>query len=622
MCGIAGFIGSGERSTLEKMTSSLRHRGPDADGFFVDEKKRIFFGHRRLSIVDISGGAQPMFSEDRSLVIIFNGEIYNHAELRAELIAKGYHFQSDHSDTEVLLAGYREWGAGMLEKLNGMWAFAIYDQARNQVFLARDRFGKKPLYYFQRRGEHEVFAFGSELKALLKHPQAPRKESQLALKKYFAHGYIPAPHTSIEGIYKLPGGHYGLFDLASKSWKTECYWSFQLEPCQPDLPADGGKAWGEELLEKLDRAIERRLMSDVPLGVFLSGGIDSSAVAALAARHLSAGQLKTFSIGFTDPSFDESSYARQMATFLKSDHEEQILDLDLVKNELPKLISQLDEPIADSSLLPTWLLSGFTRQHVTVVLGGDGGDELFAGYDPFLALKKAELYARLIPKKIHPALCMLAAHLPVSHRNISLDFKIKRTLRGLSYPPSLWAPVWMGPLDLHEIDEFFGDKNNPEEIYSEAMEAWNIAGPTADPVDRTLQFFTRLYLQDDILAKVDRCSMLHSLEARSPFLDIEVVDFIRRLPHSVKLRQGTTKWILKKALEPLLPYNIIYRKKKGFGMPIGAWLQQGALKPGEPAFGKEFFHQRWNNHQQGRSDERLFLWALYVWKNLGMCDKI
>ena len=615
MCGIAGFIGSGSRSSLEAMTSAIAHRGPDAEGFFVEEKQRVYFGHRRLSILDVEGGLQPMCSADKTLVIIFNGEIYNHAELRAELIASGYQFQSDHSDTEVLLVAYRAWGEKMLEKLNGMWAFAIYDKLQGRVFVARDRFGKKPLYYFHRQGTDSVFGFASELTALLQHPSAPRSESTLALKKYFAYGYIPAPHSLIDGACKLPGGYYGVLDLATNAWRTQRYWEYQLEPCQSDLPADGGKAWGEELLERLDRAVKRRLMADVPVGVFLSGGIDSSAVAALAARHLPAGCLKTFSIGFNDPSFDELPYARQMATLLGSDHHEEILDLEIAKNFLPELLSKLDEPIADSSLLPTWLLSRFTRRHVTVALGGDGGDELFAGYDPFRALRHAQMYARAMPKKLHPAICMLAAHLPVSHRNISWDFKIKRTLRGLSYQPALWAPVWMGPLDLTEINEFFGDKNSSEEIYSEAIESWNAAGPNADPVDRTLQFFTRLYLQDDILAKVDRMSMQHSLEARSPFLDIEVVDFARRLPHCVKLHGNTTKWILKKALEPLLPHEIIYRKKKGFGTPVGSWLKQAGIVPEKPSRGAAFFQQRLQSHQMGRSDERLFLWALCV---LGM----
>ena len=613
MCGIAGFVAprpSGDREILERMTRALAHRGPDAEGYLIAPEVGLHLGHRRLAIVDLSGGAQPMSTADGEFTIVFNGEIYNHAELRAELLAMGHSFQTDHSDTEVLLEGYRAWGEKMLELLNGMFAFAIYDRRGGQLFLARDRFGKKPLYWFQQGG---VFGFASELTALLHHPAAPRNESALALKKYFAYGYIPAPHSIIAGISKLPGGWCGTLALASGEWKPRQWWKFQLEPSAEEATPARCDAWASELLEKLDNAVKRRLMADVPLGVFLSGGIDSSAVAALAARHLPAGRLRTFSVGFTDPSFDESSYARKAAAFIGCTHENEILDLNRARELLPGLLARLDEPMGDASILPTWLLSGFTRRHVTVALGGDGGDELFAGYDPFKALEKAALYAQLVPRSIHPAIRLLASRLPVSHANISLDFKIKRTLRGLSYRDELRLPVWMGALEPHEIDQYFGDHTDEEELYSEAIAAWNSAGEQAHSVDRALQFFTRLYLQDGIMAKVDRASMLHSLEARSPFLDLEVIDFARRLPHTVKLRKGSTKWILKKALEPLLPASILYRKKKGFGTPIGPWLREGAITPAILAgSGAEVVRRALHSHRSGKSDERLFLWCQLV----------
>lgn len=614
MCGIAGFIGFGEQGALEKMTRALVHRGPDAEGFFIEEKKGIHFGHRRLSIIDVAQGAQPMMTSDGELVLIFNGEIYNHLELRAELLAKGHVFQTDHCDTEVLLYAYREWGEAMLERLNGMWAFALYDKRKGSIFLARDRFGKKPLYYFQRHDGEALFAFASELTALLEHPQAPRSLSLLALKKYFAYGYIPAPHSAVADVFKLPAGCYGVFRLATNSWDIKKYWEYRLEPVRSDIPSDEGIAWGEELRELLDRAVKRRLMADVPLGIFLSGGIDSSAVAALAARHIAASDLKTFSMGFTDPSFDELSYARQMAQHIGSTHYEEILDIEKARAFLPELLHRLDEPMADSSLLPTWLLSGFARRHVTVALSGDGGDELFAGYDPFRALQAAQLYSNLIPKRWHPALGFFAAQLPVSQSNISFDFKIKRFLRGLTFSQALWMPVWMGPLELSEIDAYFGDNNPLEEIYSEAIEAWESPGAGASLVDRASQFFVRLYLQEDILVKIDRASMLHSLEVRSPFLDNEVVDFARRLPHVAKLRGGVTKWILKKAVEPLLPQSIVQRKKKGFGMPLGSWFQKRILVPEKPQhfLSQRFFEERLQSHCAGKSDERLFLWAQEV----------
>jgi len=612
MCGIAGFVAfhAGGREVLEKMTRALAHRGPDAEGYLIIPEQGVHLGHRRLSIVDLSGGAQPMTTIDGELSIVFNGEIYNHAELRAELQAKGHPFQTDHSDTEVLLLGYREWGEGLLDRLNGMFAFALYDKERGRIFLTRDRFGKKPLYWFQNQG---VFAFASELKALLRHPAAPRNESLIALKKYFAYGYIPAPHSVIEGIFKLPGGWCGTFDLATQHWRPRKWWEFRLEPTLEEATPGRRKAWAEELLARLDAAVKRRLMADVPLGVFLSGGIDSSAVAALAARHLPAGRLRTFSVGFTDPSFDESAYAREAAAFIGCAHECEILDLQRARDLLPGLLARLDEPMGDSSLLPTWLLSGFTRRHVTVALGGDGGDELFAGYDPFKALEKADLYARFVPRSLHPAIRLLASRLPVSHANISLDFKIKRALRGLSHSEEFRLPVWMGPLESEEIDDYFGDHTTEEELYSEALAAWEAAGVQAHPVERALQFFTQLYLQDDIMAKVDRSSMLHSLEARSPFLDLEVVEFARRLPHTVKFCEGTTKWILKKALEPVLPASILHRKKKGFGTPIGTWLREGAI-PLEIPTGHSGFvvHKALDSHRAGRGDERLFLWCQYV----------
>ena len=613
MCGIAGFVaprGGGGRETLERMTRALAHRGPDAEGYEVIPGVGVHLGHRRLSIVDLAGGAQPMSSADGDLTIVFNGEIYNHADLRSELQAKGHRFRTDHSDTEVLLQSYSEWGEGMLDRLNGMFAFAIHDKTRGSLFLARDRFGKKPLYWFYRDG---IFAFASELSALLRHPSAPRNESTPALKKYFAYGYIPAPLSVIEGIAKLPGGWCGTFMIPSGNWKMRRWWEFRLEPFSEAVTPRHCAAWSSELLEILNRSVKRRLIADVPVGVFLSGGIDSSSVAVLAARHLPAGRLRTFSIGFTDPTFDELPYAREAAAFIGCSHESEILDLSRARELLPGLLSRLDEPMGDGSILPTWLLCRFTRRHVTVALGGDGGDELFAGYDPFKALGKASLYDHLVPKGLHPAIRLLAARFPVSHANMSFDFKIKRTLRGLSHPASYRVPVWMGPLEPSQIDAYFGDHTATEDLYSEAIEAWEAAGEHADSVDRTLQFFTRLYLQDQILAKVDRASMLHGLEARSPFLDLEVVDFARRLPHSVKLRGGTTKWILKKALERLLPSSILYRKKKGFGMPIGSWIREGAVSPViPPGPAGSMVGTALAAHRAGRSDERLFLWCQHV----------
>lgn len=615
MCGIAGFVGRGDLDTLRRMTDRIAHRGPDAEGLWRGEGDGVHLGHRRLSIVDIGGGAQPMWSAcakcgaHGELGVTFNGEIYNHAELRAELRALGHEFQTDHSDTEVLLHAYREWGDAFVERLNGMWAFVIYDRARRRLFGSRDRFGKKPLYWFHERG---TFAWASELPALTEHPDCPRSLDALSLKKYFAYCYVPAPRCIYERVWKLPGGHSFVFDLdAAAPPRITRWWSFEIEPDS----APTAEQWSERLRAALERATQRRLMSDVPLGVFLSGGIDSSAIAAFAARHVAAGKLNTFSIGFTDPSFDETSHAKLVADTLGTSHRHETLDLEKSRELLPSLIARLDEPLGDGSLLPTYLLSRFTRQHVTVALGGDGGDELFAGYDPFKALRAAEQYTRFVPRPLHTAVKMLASLLPVSHANMSFDFKVKRFLRGVGHPPALWNAAWMSALEPGDIAELTGSPCDPEEIFSESIAAWD-ACKQPDIVDRSLQWWTQLYLQDGILAKVDRASMLCSLEARSPFLDIEVADIARRIPHQLKLRNGETKWILKRALRGVIPDAIIDRPKKGFGMPIGRWLREGRfdfdLQKTPAGLNMDFISKKLAAHRTGKTDERLFLWCEWL----------
>jgi asparagine synthase (glutamine-hydrolysing) len=612
MCGICGFTGPGAIDLLRRMTATLAHRGPDDEGFWHSPEQDVHLGHRRLSILDLAGGHQPMVTTDGGLVIVFNGEIYNFADLRAELVARGCRFVTDHSDTEVLLHGFREWGAALPSRLNGMWAFVIYDRERRRLFASRDRFGKKPFYYTLRSG---AFIFASELSALRLHPAlAAAGISKRALQKYFGYGYIPAPHAILEGVSKLPGGHSLWFDLASAGLRVERYWDFVLEPFER-TPRDPEAEWGEQIRALLDAAVKRRLVADVPVGIFLSGGIDSSAVTAVAARHVPAGQLKTFSIGFEEASFDESAPARRVAALFQTDHHADVLSMEKARQLLPAIVARLDEPMGDSSLLPTYLLSRFTRQQVTVALGGDAGDELFAGYDPFRAVRKAELYQKLVPRPLHHAIRLLAARLPVSHRNMSLDFKLKRTLRGLSYPPRLWLPVWMAPLDQAELAELFREPVDLEDVFAEAITAWE--GCTqADVVDRALQFYTKLYLQDDILTKVDRASMMHGLEARAPFLDIDFVDFVRRIPSAWKYRNGRTKYILKKALEPLLPRDVLYRAKKGFGVPIGAWFQDGRLaaseNPSLPGLNAAFAAAALRQHQAGRVDQRAFLWNWWL----------
>ncbi len=622
MCGIYGYIGrsgnpDGHGGTGEPcgdaaaaMRDVMVHRGPDGEGVWRDPEAPVCLGHLRLAIIDLSGGAQPMRTAEEDLVVTFNGEIYNHGQLRDELRARGHRFRTDHSDTEVLLHGYREWGEALPEKLNGMWAFAIWDRTRRRLFISRDRFGKKPLFYAATR---EAFVFGSELRAVAAHPATSTSLSTLALKKYFAFGYIPAPHTIYQSVRKLPGGHSLTIALDDAIPTVRQYWDYRIEPFET-IPKDPDAEWGGRLLELLDAAVKRRLMSDVPLGVFLSGGVDSSAITALAARHMTGG-LKTFSIGFTEASFDESVPAKRVAEHFGTDHTCETLSMEKALELAPRIAAMLDEPMGDSSLLPTYLLCGVTRKRVTVALGGDGGDELFAGYDPFVALRYAELYNKLTPKPVHEAIRMAASLVPVSHRNMSLDFKVKRTLRGLSYPRPLWNPIWLGPLAPTDLEDLFREPTDPEAVYEEAINAWEGAG-CDHVVDKTLYFYTKLYLQDDILVKVDRASMLHSLEARSPFLDVEVADFARRIPWRWKHRKGVGKHILKQALEGLVPHDIIHRKKKGFGAPIGKWFAEGRLHPTPPVQPMPMdwseTTRRFANHRAGRCDERAFLWNAWL----------
>ena len=611
MCGIGGFWGAGDQAVITAMTDALAHRGPDGYGYHVDEDSRIFLGHRRLAIIDIGGGAQPMWNEDQTVGVVFNGEIYNHVELRRLLEDRGHRFQSDHSDTEVLVHGYEEWGTELPLRLNGMFAFAIWDKARSRLFLARDRFGEKPLFYT--KAPH-LFAFASELSSLQRHPQVDTTLDVRSLQKLFGYGFFPGSRTPYRSISKLPGGHWLLLDLKSDSVTLRRYWKFSLQPDAALLERDE-----EDLADELDglltQAVKRRLISDVPIGLFLSGGIDSSAVLAAATHLMDPSQIRTFTVGFNEASFDETDYARRVAGILGTQHQVRKLDLDQARDVIPKLLNQMSEPLGDSSLLPTYLLSEFTRRHVTVALSGDGADELFAGYDPFHALKPAAAYSALVPGPVHQIVRKLASHLPVSTRNMSLDFKLKRTLNGLSYGSRLWNPVWLGPLSPPEIGRVFGQEIRAEELYEEAVELWDGA-PHLNLVEKTMEFYTTFYLQDGILTKVDRASMLNSLETRAVFLDNDLVEFAGRLPTSLKYRNGKGKYLLKKVLSRRLPADIVDRPKKGFGIPLALWLREvpkqiplngiAGIDTGEVA-------ELWRTHRSGRANNAIALW---VWLSL------
>ena len=589
------------------MVDSIVHRGPDGAGFHIDPPNALYLGFRRLAIIDIKGGYQPMWNEDESVCVIFNGEIYNQAELRQELISAGHVFRSDHSDTEVLVHGYEEWGDVLPTRLNGMFAFVIWDKPRRRLFAARDRFGEKPFFYTVRP---RLFAFASELSALIRHPAVDHTIDPRSLQKFFAHGYIPAPNALYRGTRKLPGGCFLTFDLADFRVRERRYWRFAID-ADEHAPADRIPALAEQLRALLDRAVERRLVSDVPLGIFLSGGIDSSTVLALAARHRPPARLDTFTIGFNESSFDESAYGRQVAAVIGTRHHERILDFDSARQLVVPVLQRLDEPTGDASILPTYMLSSFARESVTVALSGDGGDELFAGYDPFAAIAPATWYDRLIPTPVHLLLRRMAEMLPRSTSNMSLDFRLRRALMGLSYPTHARLPIWMSPLEPARMGALFETPMRVEELYSEAIEAWDNARAT-NPLDRTLEFFTNFYLQDDILAKTDRAAMMVSLEARAVFLDNDVADFCARLPHGYKYRRGVRKFLLRQAARDLVPDVVLKRAKKGFGIPLPRWLRQmppplplEAVSGLQPAW----IAERWSAAHNGQEDERLLLWS-------------
>ncbi len=608
MCGIAGFIGGGDPAILAAMTDRLRHRGSDGDGVFVDPRWRAFLGHRRLVVIDPTGGHQPMEDEDGRIVVVFNGEIYNHHDLRQELVARGYRFRSDHSDTEVLVHGFKEWGEALPSHLNGMFAFAILDRRDGTLFLARDRFGEKPLYYVHRDG---LFAFASEISALLRHPEIRAEPDRAAARKFMAYGFVPAPNTLYAGIHKLPHGHALLLDLAGGTGQPRAYYRFRIEP---DPPPGNEAAWVEELTARLAKAVKVRLESDVPLGILLSGGIDSSAILSFAADCRPAAGIDTFCMGFEEASFDESPYAQAMAAHVGSRHHEDLCDLDRARSFVAELGRTLDDPINDPSIIPTSLVFEFVRRHVTVALSGDGGDELFAGYDPFAVLERAKLYHRLVPRPVHRAIEILAGYLPISERNMTFDFKLRRGLRGLTHRPALWGPMWLGPLGPAELAELGQEPVDLEDLYSEAIALWD-GSPHLGLGDRILEFYTNFYLVEDILVKTDRASMRVSLESRAPFLDVELADFVRRLPYEAKFRNGRGKYLLRQALSRRLPAAILNRPKKGFGVPLVKWLKgfdrmPAAAVPG--LFDERGFDRMWDEHRQGHRDHRSGLWSWIV----------
>ncbi len=628
MCGITGAIWNDQRKaidgdTLRRMTEVLSHRGPDDRGVFEDaycvrpgysSTPGVAMGHRRLSIIDLAGGRQPLANEDKTVWVVANGEIYNYRELRNRLEGGSHRFRTD-SDTEVIVHLYEDLGTDMLELLDGMFALAVWDAKNRQLLLARDRLGQKPLVY---RHEAGRLLFASELKSLLEVADVPRDVSHQAIDEYLTYQYIPHPKTIFRGISKLPPAHFALWQEGRL--QIESYWrpDFNLEETRPY------QYYADALRELLTDAVRKRLQSDVPLGAFLSGGVDSTVIVGLM-QSLVDEPVRTFSIGFPVPEYDETSYARLAAEKFGTVHEEFRVEPDAV-GILDKLVWHYDEPFADSSAIPTWYVSQLTRRHVTVALTGDGGDELFAGYPRYRAVRLGAMFDAM-PGIFRGGLsASFWQKLPASPRQKSIRRRFKRFVEALGSPPRRRYLEWIA---------IFGEARRAA-LYSEQfLESL----PDADPMDFLDAAFDRsdrrdpvtaasladlvTYLPCDLMTKVDIASMAHGLECRQPFLDHRLVELAARMPVELKFRRGIGKRILLETFSDIIPPSIARRKKMGFGVPLDAWfrgplvelsnsvlLDQKALDRG--FFRPESVRGLLEDHQQGRFDHSYRLWSLLV----------
>ena len=628
MCGITGAVWTApekaiDQDTLRRMVRVLRHRGPDAEGVHTSDLQvragcgvvpGVALGHRRLSIIDLAGGAQPMANEDGSVWVVFNGEIYNYRDLRRRLEGTGHRFRTT-SDTETIVHLYEDEGPELLAHFNGMFALAVWDANRQQLLLARDRLGKKPLVY---RLEPERLLFASELKSLLEVSDVPRRLDPQALDAYLTYQYVPHPLTIFQGIAKLPPGHYGLY--REGRFEVHPYW-------QPDFNVEEDRPAGEyagRLRELLTSAVELRLQSEVPLGAFLSGGIDSTIVVGLM-RQLSDSPVRTFSIGFPVKEYDETRYARLAAQQFGTKHEEFLVEPDAVEI-LPKLVWHYDEPFADSSAIPTWYVSELTRKHVTVALTGDGGDELFAGYPRYRAVWLARWFDRL-PAVLRRTLAgRYWQRLPASPRQKSFRRRLKRLMEVLDLPP--------GPRYLEWI-AIFGEARRAE-LYEDAflaalpdvdprafLDAARAKSLHRDPVTSISLTDLLTYLPCDLMTKVDIASMAHGLECRQPFLDYRVVELAARMPLARKFSRGRGKRILLETFSDLIPGPIRRRPKMGFGVPLDHWFR-GPLAHfardvlldgrtlGRGLFRPEATTRLLDDHVSGKFDHGYRLWSLLV----------
>ncbi len=624
MCGIAGWANTdpnvptqfGDKDLLHSMCEKILHRGPDSEGLWLGEG--VALGMRRLAIIDLNTGDQPFWNEKKTVVVVMNGEIYNFHEIRESLREKGYKFHTE-SDTEVLPHLYDEYGAAFPEKLNGMFAIALWDSERKTLLLTRDRFGEKPLYYGV--FDQKLF-FASEPKVLHSHPSFKPQLNLDALNQYLSYDYVPAPHSIYKGINKLPAANTLIWK--GGNLETDEYW--KLSFAKPDKTLSISDA-AEKLADLLSDSVDMRMISDVPLGVLLSGGIDSSTIAAFAQKH-SSKKVKTFSIGFAEDSFDESKYARKVAKHLGTEHFEEILSVETAKDLISDVGKWLDEPLADASILPTFLLSDFVRRHVTVALGGDGGDEIFAGYPMYLGHKVSKIYNSL-PRVLRVGMIEPVVNsLPAKTDNLSFDYKAKRFVASAKYDQISRHHSWFGSFSIEEKEKLvtknFAEALGTNDIYREARHTLELSD-AKNYIEQMQYLDMKYYLAEDILTKVDRASMAVSLEVRAPFLDHRVAEFAASLPPEYKLKGTTTKHILKKSVKDMLPKSIIKRPKKGFGIPVAEWLK-GSLNPllreilseerlkKQDLFDPIYVSKLIKDHETGASNNYKQLWTLLVFE--------
>ncbi|HVS20686.1 MAG TPA: asparagine synthase (glutamine-hydrolyzing) [Pyrinomonadaceae bacterium] len=623
MCGITGWANLNPRTPppdgadelLRSMCDRMVHRGPDSEGYLVSDG--VALGMRRLAIIDLITGEQPVFNEDESIAVILNGEIYNYRELRADLEARGHSFRSA-SDTETLPHLYEEYGREMVQHLNGMFAFALWDEKRRRLFIARDRFGEKPLYWGV--FDHTLL-FASEPKVLLAHPSVRPDLNLNALRQYLSFDYVPAPLSIYEGISKLPAAH--TLTLEDGEIKVERYWKLSYKTHEPVPSVDNA---ANQLRDLLADSVRMRMVSDVPLGVLLSGGIDSSVVTALAVR-ASSETVKTFSISFAESSFDESQYARRVAKFLNTDHHEERFSASLAANLVADIGAWMDEPMSDPSLVPTYLLSRFTRKHVTVALGGDGGDEIFAGYPMYFGHRMARAYDR-VPRFLKRGVVEPMVNLlPVKTKNLSLDYRARRFLTASHYDEVARHHVWFGSFTPHDQESLLTNhakQSSEGDVYRDARRMF--AECDSNDLTECMQHLdTQLYLAEDILTKVDRASMAVSLEVRAPYLDPRVAEFAASLPSRYKLHGYTSKYILKRAAKGLVPPFVWRRGKKGFGVPFAKWLKselrplaRDLLSPERlrrgGLFNPDYVARLQDEHERGVANHRKLLWSLLTFE--------